>query len=107
MSIFLKELEKINIFLFNHNVKDVPVCERKSDRTEVQMSTNNFTSAHFIVNCKQSLSSLISINAKNPNSHNHEDANGRITLIAFELIAEYNLLIEIQNSSRVFSANID
>ena len=66
------------------------------------------TSVHFIGNCKKSLFfDLISVNAENPNSQNHEDANGSITRIAFELIAEYNLLTEIQNSSRLFSPNID
>ena len=50
---------------------------------------------------------MISVNAENQNSQNHEDANGRITLIAYELIAEYNLLTEIQNSSMLFSPNIN
>ena len=42
-----------------------------------------------------SLCDLISVSAENQNSQHHEDANGRIVLIAFKLIAGYNLLIEI------------
>ena len=38
---------------------------------------------------------LISVSAENPNSKNHEDANRRTILIVFELIAGYNLLIQI------------
>ena len=64
-------------------------------------------SAHFFINCKKSLfSDLISVNAENPKSQNHEDANGRIILITFELIAEYDLLTETQNSYTLFSPNI-
>ena len=49
---------------------------------------------------------LILVSAKNSNSQNHEDANGKIILIAFKLIEGYNLLIEIQNLSRLFSENL-
>ena len=38
---------------------------------------------------------LISVSAENTNLQNHEDTNGRIILIAFKLIAGYNLLIQI------------
>ena len=48
---------------------------------------------------------LISVSAENPNSQNYE--SGRVILIAFKLIAGYNLLIEIQNSSRLFLTNFD
>ena len=48
----------------------------------------------------------ILVSAKNSNSQNHEDAYGKIILIAFKLIVGYNLLIETQNLSRLFSKNL-
>ena len=60
----------------------------------IEMHQSRQTSSHFIVIFMvRSLSFFFDLILVN--SQNHEDTNGRIISIAFELIAGYNLLIEI------------
>ena len=78
-------------------MKDVPVFENKCDLIEAPKSTKQACISASIVRSLFLFFDLNSVCAENPNSQNHEEANGRIILIA-----AYNLLIKIKTRPAFF-----
>ena len=95
-SYVLSQNEKLYDLLLSitFNVKDASVFESKCNLYEAPKSTNKLAFQRRLLEISRDLFfDLISVSAGNSNLQNYKDANERIILIAFKLIAGYSLLI--------------